>query len=123
MNPSHVDARISRGMLWLRQGNFVEGWEDYEWRFVGNKYPHRRFSRPAWDGSPLAGRTLLVHAEQGFGDTLQFVRFLPWLRTYGGKVLCEVQPELVPLLAEGDMPNLIARGATRARSAMFRFRC
>ena len=67
-------------------------------RGVGQEgYPHRLRS-PRWNGEPFVGRTLLVHHEQGFGDTLQFVRYLPMAKARGGRVLFEVPAVLRPLV-------------------------
>ena len=63
-----------------------------------------------WDGSPLAGRTLLVRGEQGLGDTLQFIRYLPLLKSAGEKVLVEVQVPLVELLVESGFEDVLPDG-------------
>ena len=96
INPSQVEAHWNRSLLWLLEGRYEEGWQEYEWRRKrkgGERFPHR-----SWDGSPLDGRTILVHAEQGLGDTLQFARYLPLVEEAGGRVLFECQPLLAPLL-------------------------
>ena len=61
-------------------------------------YPRRPFQQPAWDGSALGGRTILLHAEMGLGDTIQFVRYAPLVKDRGGRVVVEAQAALVRLL-------------------------
>jgi tetratricopeptide (TPR) repeat protein len=112
--PDYADAHLGLALTLLLQGRLPEGWAQYEWRWRCPPLVHlpRRFSKPLWDGSDLAGRTLLLHAEQGFGDTLQFVRFLAQAPAWGGPVVLECQPPLhrllrmsfpaVPLVARGE---------------------
>ena len=85
----------------LLQGDFEQGWPEYEWRLL-SRSGHSQASLPATaaqDGSPLAGRTLLLHAEQGLGDTLQFIRYAARVPRDGGRVIVECQPPLLRLLA------------------------
>lgn len=100
-NPDDPAARFGLAFLHLLLGEFATGWPLYEARFevpaLGN--PARHFSAPRWNGSqPLAGKTLLVHAEQGLGDVIQFCRYLPGLAAQGAAVVFEVMPSLKPLL-------------------------
>jgi hypothetical protein len=83
-------------------GDLDAGWKEYEWRWRTQEFaPWRRdFAPPLWLGEePLAGKTILLHAEQGLGDAIQFVRYLPLVAARAGKVVLEVQPALMPLLA------------------------
>jgi tetratricopeptide (TPR) repeat protein len=98
INPEHPEARLNRAQEWLRLGRFAEGWPEYEWRWRQPNLTPRPTGRPAWDGSPLAGRTILVYAEQGLGDTLQFVRYAAVMKRQGGTVIVACQPALVRLL-------------------------
>ncbi len=98
INPAFPEAHYNRATLWLRRGNFSSGWEEYEWRWRLSDVAWRRFRQPLWDGSPLAGRTILLHAEMGFGDTVQFARYAPLLAARGAQVVLECQPRLVPLM-------------------------
>lgn len=115
MKPNDPSAKFALAFLHLTLGQFHLGWPLYEARFhvpaLGN--PARRFEAPRWNGSePLAGKTLLVHAEQGLGDVIQFCRYLPLLEARGATVLFEVIPSLEALLR--TMPGsirLIPRGA------------
>lgn len=90
-----------RGLLRLALGQFAQGLDDYEWRWRVEDFPSKRrdFAQPPWDGRPHPQSVLLVHAEQGFGDTLQFLRFVaPAARCFRETIL-EVQPELAGLVA------------------------
>jgi Flp pilus assembly protein TadD len=114
LSPSDAVAHYNLAVVLLMQGDFPRGWEEYEWRWKTNDaaFPLRNFAQPEWDGRPLEGRTLLLHAEQGFGDAIQFIRYLPLVATDGGKIILECQPELqrpfrqlapdVPVLARGQ---------------------
>jgi tetratricopeptide (TPR) repeat protein len=83
----------------LGAGRLQEGFKEYEWRWRHDGFPSRRrnFSQPQWDGGPLGGRTLLVHAEQGIGDHLQFARFIPVLAKLEGRVIVECHEPLMRL--------------------------
>jgi tetratricopeptide (TPR) repeat protein len=100
-DPRHAEAHFDRALILLRTGRFQTGWKEYEWRFQRANwqkgYPHR-IPCQRWDGSYFPGKTLLVHGEQGFGDTLQFARYLPLVKQRGGTVIFEAQPPLCGLL-------------------------
>jgi len=94
IDPGYKTARWNLATLRLLTGNLVEGFQDFEARFDKNEpVPVRHVDWPLWDGASFMGKTLLVHAEQGFGDTFQFVRYLPVVAERGGKVLFECQHE------------------------------
>ncbi|WP_246208386.1 tetratricopeptide repeat protein [Bradyrhizobium rifense] len=97
--PDYADAHFNLGITLLLAGQFDEGWREYEWRWKQEmKKPHLRgFSQPLWDGGDIGDRVLLLHAEQGLGDTLQFCRFVPAIAA-GRRVVLEVQRPLLPLL-------------------------
>jgi tetratricopeptide (TPR) repeat protein len=100
LRPDYPEARYNRSLAHLLAGDDAAGWAEYEWRWRRREAPPGRgFDRPQWTGEPLAGRTLLLHAEQGHGDTLQFLRYLPLVAARGGRVLLEVQPALLRLAA------------------------
>ncbi|MFL6696657.1 MAG: tetratricopeptide repeat protein, partial [Vitreoscilla sp.] len=110
-DPRHVDARWNGALALLRAGRFEEGFGEYEWRFQRGEPAPRACPQPVWDGRPLAGRTLLVWAEQGFGDTLQFMRFVPEVARRGARVVLEVMDgvqELAQRLPGVD--DVIVRG-------------
>ena len=109
--PDYANAHYNRARAWLGQGNFAAGWPEYEWRWKRDEFRRAPLAEPEWDGSPLDGRRLLVRAEQGYGDTLQFIRYVPLLQAQGGDVLVEVQPELVELLTQSGIGPLVPQGA------------
>jgi len=96
LDPARVDAAWNRALMLLALGRYREGWEAYELRYAKRHapVPRRHVDAPEWRGGPLAGRTLFVHAEQGFGDTIQFLRFVPLLAERGARVIVEVPPGL-----------------------------
>jgi tetratricopeptide (TPR) repeat protein len=100
LRPDFAQAYWNRSFARLLAGDFAGGWADYEWRrrhprFAGD---FSRSAAPAWRGEELRGRTLLVEAEQGLGDTIQFARFVPALRARGARVILAVAPALRRLL-------------------------
>jgi tetratricopeptide (TPR) repeat protein len=99
LDPDCVEAHGNLAMAWLLMGNFEQGWPEYEWRFRNKDYPLPRFPQPAWDGSPLAGRTILLRTEGGRGDALHFIRYAPLVKDRGGTVLVECPKSLMPILA------------------------
>ncbi len=110
VDPDHADAHWNRALLHLLKGDFPRGWLEYEWRWL--KFPQfrRHFRQPKWDGFDISGKTILVHAEQGFGDVLQFVRLTPLVSARGATVNLECQREISGLLQH--VPG-IARTITR----------
>ncbi|MDR3485735.1 MAG: tetratricopeptide repeat-containing glycosyltransferase family protein [Bradyrhizobium sp.] len=104
--PEFAEAHFEVAMTQLSMGDFDAGWKAYEWRWKTGAFARQRPQpkAPLWLGdAPISGRTILLHAEQGFGDTIQFIRYAPLLAGRGAKVICEVQPELLPLLSENVM--------------------
>jgi tetratricopeptide (TPR) repeat protein len=102
IDPDHTETRWHRAGLWLVTGDFERGWEEYEWRWKTQQSARRRpdFAQPLWLGEDsLAGRTILLHAEQGFGDTIQFARYVPHVAAKAARVILRVQPQLVALLS------------------------
>jgi tetratricopeptide (TPR) repeat protein len=108
------EAKWCESLVQLRLGQFAEGWRGFEWRWQQASWaPQRRaFGQPLWLGKePLAGRTILLHAEQGFGDTLQFVRYAKLVSRLAPVVLLEVQSPLKSLLSNVDgVAGTYARG-------------
>jgi tetratricopeptide (TPR) repeat protein len=111
IRPDLPNAHVNRAMIWLMYGDLERGWPEYEWRWRGDSYPARSFRQPAWDGSPLEGRTILLYAEMGLGDALQFIRYAPLVQRRGGRVLVECQPALLRLLRRcPGIDGLLPRG-------------
>lgn len=108
LDPLHATTRANRATLLLLLGRMEEGWREYEWRWRAHGFTTaaREFGKPAWDGSDLGGRTILIHAEQGLGSAIQFVRYVPLVAARGGRVVLECQPPLARLFA-----SLVGRGA------------
>jgi hypothetical protein len=113
LQPNLAEAHTSLAHALLQQGAFAEGWTAYEWRWKTRSMQagRRNFAQPQWQGEPGEGRVLLIHAEQGFGDTLQFCRFAPLAAARGWQVVLEVQKPLVRLLRGlPDISGVIGRG-------------
>lgn len=100
IDPEYVDARFNAGLLYLRLGDYAKGWANFEFRWRLEKANGRRHNEvPEWSGSQdIAQKRLLVWADEGLGDTLQFSRYTRMLTTQGAKVVLEVQPPLKTLL-------------------------
>ena len=100
-DPGYAGAHWNRSLVWLLQGKFEQGWPEYEWRLRTPQLAISRhaFSQPFWDGSALAGRTILLYAEQGLGDTLQFIRYARLVKERGGTVIVECPASLLALVA------------------------
>jgi Flp pilus assembly protein TadD len=102
--PNLAEAHFAVATIQLAQGDFARGWPGFEWRLrlPGFGFALPDLGRPGWQGEALDGRTILLHAEQGLGDTLQFLRYVPMVAARGGKVLLLVQPALKRLLTGLD---------------------
>ncbi|WP_051625795.1 tetratricopeptide repeat protein [Kozakia baliensis] len=92
--------RFARATALLKSGDFENGWREYEWRWRDCQSPRRDIDAPLWQGEALQGRRILLHAEQGFGDSLQFVRFAPQLAARGAYVVLHVPQTLARLLRD-----------------------
>ena len=106
LDPTLAEAHTALGFGLLLKGELEEGFAEYEWRsrMADFPSPRRSFSSPLWGGSDLTGRTLLVHDEQGVGDTIMFARFAPLLQARGVRVIVECNTQLVRLLS--SMPGI-----------------
>ena len=99
LQPELPEAHWNKALLCLAIGDFEQGWPAYEWRWRGaTELTSRDFSQPQWRGEDLNGKTILLHAEQGFGDTIQFIRYLPLVAQKGCKVILELPDSLMPLI-------------------------
>lgn len=100
-NPLDPRAECARADASLLRGDLPLGWDQYEARLrvPGLITPERHFTHPRWDGRPFPGKTLLLHYEQGLGDTLMFVRYAPLVKALGGRVILAAQAGLADLVA------------------------
>ena len=98
LKPDYADAHWNQSLLSLLRGDFDRGWAEFEWRWKANVCRSRDFSQARWDGQPLEGKTILLHAEQGLGDTLQFVRYAHLVKERGAAVIVECPGLLLSLL-------------------------
>jgi tetratricopeptide (TPR) repeat protein len=100
--PDHPQAHFTRGFVCLLRGDLAQGWREFEWRWQNEHFAmsqeRRQFAQPQWRGESLEGKRLLVHCEQGLGDTIQFCRYLSPAAERGAEVIFEVPPELDRLL-------------------------
>ncbi|MGH6676432.1 MAG: tetratricopeptide repeat protein, partial [Xanthobacteraceae bacterium] len=121
--PDFAPARFVEAGVRLSLGDFSAGWRGYEWRTGGAlRASRRKLAAPLWLGKDaLDGKIILLHAEQGFGDTVQFVRYVPLLAARGARVVLEVQPKLVPLLA--GMSGVESVHARKDELPHFDFHC
>ena len=115
IDKNNADARHNQALTLLTLGDFRRGFEAYEARWQRSGMPARRrsFGKPLWLGEyPLGRKTILLHAEQGLGDTIQFARYAPLLARAGAKVVVEVPPALTSLLARVEgVAQVVASGA------------
>jgi Flp pilus assembly protein TadD len=105
LRPDFPAAHLNLALAELVTGNFERGWPEYEWRRqCPSALPPRKFAQAPWKGHPLDGKTILLHAEQGFGDAIHFIRYAPLVAGRGGKIVLECQPALVRLF--GNFPGV-----------------
>jgi Tfp pilus assembly protein PilF/SAM-dependent methyltransferase len=96
--PDHADIHWDHALALLAAGRYPEGWREYEWRWARRQPAPRDFAQPLWQGGDLAGKRILVYVEQGYGDAIQFLRFLPLIKARGGHVILELHEILQPLV-------------------------
>ncbi|MDR3736812.1 MAG: tetratricopeptide repeat-containing glycosyltransferase family protein [Acidobacteriaceae bacterium] len=95
--PEQAGIRLNNALALLQAGRYAEAWPAYEWRWRAPGFRSPRHSQSPWKGEALHGATILLHAEQGLGDTLQFIRYAPLVAARGGRVILQVQADLVGL--------------------------
>ncbi|MBF0145701.1 MAG: tetratricopeptide repeat protein [Magnetococcales bacterium] len=104
LDPTDPDAPLAESLILLLLGEDAAGWPLHEWRWqVEGVHPHGH-PQPLWDGGDFSGKTLLLHCEQGFGDSIQFIRFVPWVKRKGGTVVVQCPPALYTLFL--TMPGI-----------------
>jgi len=115
LSPTSVEPRWNRCLTTLLQGDFATGWRDYEIRYRRKRDAPRKFAQRLWRGEPLnenKGARILLHAEQGLGDSLQFLRYVPMVAAAGGRIVLDVQPTLLRLAAQIEgVETLIPTGS------------
>jgi Tfp pilus assembly protein PilF len=110
-DPDNARAHLNLGTLLLCRGNFEQGWPEYEWRLRTPELAHVPIKQPRWDGGPLNGKVILLHAEQGLGDTVQFIRYAPLVKERGGRVVVVCPDLLTQLLARSPgVDRVVASG-------------
>jgi tetratricopeptide (TPR) repeat protein len=111
IQPHYARAHWNRSWVLLLEGDFEQGWMEYEWRWKCGISTPRTFSQPLWDGRDLHGKNILLHAEQGAGDTIQFIRYASLVKQRGGRVIVECRHELLRLFSScADIDTLVAEG-------------
>jgi len=111
-DPEHAGARLNCARLTLLQGRFTQGWPEYECRFKHADALQRTFPQPRWDGAPLSGKTILLYAEQGLGDTLQFIRYAALANRSGGRVIVQCQAPVLHLVSRcPGVDSVVTTGA------------
>ena len=117
--PDFGDAHCNRALLWLLWGDFQQGWPEFEWRLriAGQQNP--TYSQPRWQGEPMPGGTILLVAEQGLGDTLQFIRYAALVKQQSrARVLVQCAPALHAILRDvAGIDRLVAPGHADAPDA------
>lgn len=101
INPRNAQAQWNKALSLLRMGDFIKGWELYEsrWQIAGMREHQKQFHVPLWLGKEsLENKTILIHAEQGYGDTIQFCRYIPLLESMGARVILMAPKSLAPLM-------------------------
>jgi tetratricopeptide (TPR) repeat protein len=106
LRPEFAEAHYALAWSLLLSGDLENGWKEFEWRLRMKRRAPSSISSPRWDGRVAKDRTVLFYAEQGFGDTIQFLRYIPLLRERVGRVIVAVQRELVSLLKDMDVIGL-----------------
>jgi Tfp pilus assembly protein PilF len=97
--PNRAQVHLSRSMALLQTGDFERGWPEFEWRFQCKEYSIPDLHRPRWNGDSLAGRTILLYADHGLGDTIQFIRYTSLVKDFGGQVIVACQKPIARLIA------------------------
>ena len=113
--PSNAEAHFGEAEILLLRGDFAHGWQKYEWRSRGQilRHAQRDFAQPMWSGQEeISGKTMLLHAEQGLGDTIQFCRYAPLVAERGARVILEVQESLQELAGSlSGVAEVVAAGS------------
>jgi Flp pilus assembly protein TadD len=112
LRPDFGEAHRNRALGWLADGDFERGWPESEWRLKCRNPPGFRVALPRWTGEHLGGKSIMLHWEQGLGDTLQFIRFAPQVAGRGGRVWVYCQGPLARLVARCEGVERVFDGTT-----------
>jgi len=99
LNPEEPKAHIGLAFALLSLGFLEQGFAEYEWRWKTEDFSAGNLTQPSWKGEPLGGKTLILYSEQGLGDMIQMIRYLPWVKQQGAKIILECRPPLKRLFA------------------------
>ena len=122
LRPADADAHVNLGLVYLSLGNFRDGWKEYDWQWRRGGAPVRPFPPTLWDGTDLGGKDVFLHAEQGLGDELFFLRFVPWLRKQGaGRIIYSPNTKISSLLSHSKILDRIAPPDERPTGTEFVF--
>lgn len=122
LRPTDADAHMNLALSFLALGNFREGWKEYDWQWRREGAPPRRFTPTAWDGTDLGGKNVFLDSEQGIGDELFFLRFVPWLKKRNaGKVIYSPTTKISTLLSRSRILDRLAPPEERPTGAEFVF--
>jgi Tfp pilus assembly protein PilF len=111
LKTDHPLVHLSRALSWLQMGDFERGWPEYEWRLHCKEYAIPAFRQARWDGAALKGRPILLYAECGFGDTIQFIRYAPQVSERGGRVIVACKKPIARLVAScPGVEQVVAEG-------------
>jgi len=111
IDPDHVKSHYNKSFILLTDGDCVNGFTEYEWRLKKQLTYKPQSQKPMWQGNQIQSKTLLVYAEQGFGDCIQFIRFLPLIQKKVKKIILECQSELVRLFSNlNTVDQIVPRG-------------
>jgi hypothetical protein len=118
LDPQDVQAHLNRSAIWLLREDYSRGWDEYEWRLRDPAHAplHERFGLPLWEGDSLAGRRLLIYAEQGLGDELMYASMVPELIHQGAHCLIDCDPRLEGLFRR-SFPGATVHGGGQTDSA------
>jgi Flp pilus assembly protein TadD len=110
--PDYAEVHRNRAYAWLYVGDFERGWPEHEWRLRCRRHVGCRIDLPRWGGEELHGRAILLHAEQGYGDTLQFIRYAALVKQRGGVVFVLSQTRLLRIVARCEGVDMAFDGTS-----------